>query len=268
MLGFFKKKNEIQKLVEKDGIEHATDRFADVICDMIKSRELAYQFILEEVEAASTGNQIAKKFSSESGISSMEYEDAMQKSCPEIDGVNGPQQFLNNISAQLISDTDLMVEFRTKIADKIMRKYCVGKYANNNDRIENLMQSLKNILEDDEDVMPALTPNIPVPENAKARYIDFREKNISSAKKIISILLDLTGDDVETIINNSLENKIGKMSKEELFYEVGTMIFHEVHGKFALKITQGIAGDSDGNSEQEAYMEVTNMILRGDLFYG
>lgn len=56
-----------------------------------------------------------------------------------------------------------------------------------------------------------------------------------------------------------------KMSKEKLFYEVGTMIFHEVHGNFTLKITQGIAGDSDGNSEQEAYMEVTNMVLRGDL---
>jgi len=56
-----------------------------------------------------------------------------------------------------------------------------------------------------------------------------------------------------------------KMSKDELFNEVGTMIFNEVHGKFNLKITQGIAGNFDGNSEQEAYMEVTNMVLKGDL---
>jgi hypothetical protein len=56
-----------------------------------------------------------------------------------------------------------------------------------------------------------------------------------------------------------------KMSRDELFYEIGTRIFNEVHGKFTLKIMQGIGGDCDGNSENEAYMEVTDMILRGDL---
>ena len=128
MVGFFKKKNKIQKLVEKLGIETATDQFSDFIGNMLKNRTIAYQFILEEIEAASGGNQKAKKFSSESGIPSTEYEGAMKRSYPEIDGPNGPQQFLLNASAQLISDENLMVEFRTKIVDKIMKKFCLGIY--------------------------------------------------------------------------------------------------------------------------------------------
>jgi len=56
-----------------------------------------------------------------------------------------------------------------------------------------------------------------------------------------------------------------KMSKSESFYEIGTMIFNEVHSKFTLKIKSGIGMDCDGNSENEAYMEITEMVLRGDL---
>ena len=56
-----------------------------------------------------------------------------------------------------------------------------------------------------------------------------------------------------------------KDEKSALYLEVGTKIFKQVHGNFNLKIMQDIGGNSDGNTEQEAYMEVTEMILRGDL---
>jgi hypothetical protein len=59
MFGLFgkTKKNKIQELIEKDGLEHATQRFAEVICDMLKTKAMAYQFTLEEIEAASQGNE-------------------------------------------------------------------------------------------------------------------------------------------------------------------------------------------------------------------
>ena len=63
MFGLFnkKKENEIQALITKDGIEHATRRFSEVICEMLKTKGNAYQFILEEVEAASGGNNAARE---------------------------------------------------------------------------------------------------------------------------------------------------------------------------------------------------------------
>ncbi len=133
MFGIFSKakKNTVQKLIEEDGIEHATQRFAEVVSDMLVTRELAYQFILEEVEAASQGNEVAIRFASESGITASEYKGAMQNSRPEIDGVDGPQQFLTNISNHLNSDIDLMVKFRTKTGDKVMQLFQLGKYFNN-----------------------------------------------------------------------------------------------------------------------------------------
>ena len=53
----------------------------------------------------------------------------MRKSCPEIDDANGPQQTLLNISLPLKDDIDLMVEFRLKTDDKIMKNFKLAKYA-------------------------------------------------------------------------------------------------------------------------------------------
>ncbi len=123
-----KEEKSIQELIKQDGIEHATRRFAEVICEMLNTKENAYQFILEEVEAASGGNIAAMKFAAESGILPEEYSGAMQNSIPEIDGENGPQQFLLDISSQLMSNTDLMVKFRTQIAENVMKKFQLGKF--------------------------------------------------------------------------------------------------------------------------------------------
>jgi hypothetical protein len=152
MFGLFgkEKKNKIQTLIEQDGLEHATQRFADVLCGMLKTKELAYQFSLEEIESASQGNEEAISFAIDSGIPSSEYNGAMQRSCPEVDGKDGPQQFLLNITTQLNSDTDLMVEFRTNIASKVMEYFYIGRYASNEptgikkyNKLKKIMQNKK-----------------------------------------------------------------------------------------------------------------------------
>ena len=135
MFDFFRKqeKSEVQKLIEQDGLEQATQRFAEVISFqgeyLLNNKERAYQFILEEIEAASLGNEEAIRFALDSGIPSSEYKDAMKRSRPEIDGKAGPQQFLSIITTQLSPDRDLMVKFRTKIVDKVMKHFNLGKYA-------------------------------------------------------------------------------------------------------------------------------------------
>lgn len=123
-----KKKSEIAKLIEADGIDHATTRFAEILSEKLTTKEVAYQFVLEEIEAASQGNEVAKKLARESGIEPSEYEGAMHNSRPEVDGAGGPQQLLLAFCFQLHSDPDLQVSFRTMIVDKLMRSFEFGKY--------------------------------------------------------------------------------------------------------------------------------------------
>jgi len=128
MFEFFKKKSQLEKLIHKDGIEFAAKRFAEIIAKKLTRRELAYQFILEELEAASMGNSAAKKFVAESGIERSKYKDALNNSHPEIDGPDGPQLLIINLAMDLRHKPELMVEFRCKVDEHIMKLFGFGKF--------------------------------------------------------------------------------------------------------------------------------------------
>ncbi len=174
------------------------------VSNRIATKEVALQFVLEELDAARQGNDAAIQIVENSGFSASEYEDAMQNSFEEVDGNNGPQQFLLSSVMPYASDMDFMVNLRLEVVKNIINEFSLTNQADV--RVEKLMQSLKKLLEDDEDVMPALTANVAVPDKAQVRHIRFREKNITSAKNILSIIVEMTGDDADTIINNSLGN--------------------------------------------------------------
>ena len=169
----------------------------------ISSEKVALQFVLEELDAASQGNETAVQFVKNSGFSPSEYEGAMKRSFEEVDGVNGPQQFLLSSVMQYSSDMDFMVSLRLKVVENIIHDWGLGNLESS--RISNLLQSLRSILEDDASVMPALTKNIPVPTSAQDKHVHFRQKNLDSAQNIISTLSVITGDDIDTIIRNSLQ---------------------------------------------------------------
>lgn len=139
------KKSEVEKLIDADGIDHVAKRFAEIIASKLPTEDLAYQFILEEIEAASQGNAAAINFAKHSGISPNEYLGAMNNSMPEIDGANGPQQLLLQICSQLMVNTDLMVELKTKITDNIMQQFSLGKYnsASNHPMLNKILQPIE-----------------------------------------------------------------------------------------------------------------------------
>ncbi len=128
MFGLFRKKSPLEKLIKQDGIEHASDRISEIICEKLGAKHVAYQFILEEVEAASQGDREAIAFARASGISPTQYNGAMNRSFAEVDGPDGPQQLLLHTCMQLMSNKTLMVQFRTKVADKVMKRFSIGKY--------------------------------------------------------------------------------------------------------------------------------------------
>ena len=127
VFGLFRRKTQVEKLIADDGIEHATDRFAQIVARQIPSRQVAYQFILEELDGASKGNTASQRFAKNSGIASTEYLGALSRSTPDVDGPDGPQQLLLGLSLQ-ISNRDLMAAFRCKVDDKIMRNFLLGRY--------------------------------------------------------------------------------------------------------------------------------------------
>jgi hypothetical protein len=101
-----------------------------IVNQTIVSAEVAKQFVLEEIEAASNGNELAKLFATNSGISSNEYQGSLGRSWDAIDGINGPQQTLLKIVFSIAQQygMDVAVEIRVLIVKEIMRLHDLGKY--------------------------------------------------------------------------------------------------------------------------------------------
>lgn len=214
MFGLFRKKSQLEALIAADGLEHVVDRFAEIIARKIPATEVAYQFILAELDGAHMGNASSQAYAKSSGISEIEYRGALNRSIPEVDGPEGPQQLLLALSLQ-IRNQKLMAEFRCRIGDKIMRKFKLGKYGNVKDRVQCLVQTLSDILVDDKDVMPALTSRIPAPAGAKARHIHNRNKNIASAKELLDQVKRITGESTEAVIERALNCAEGARSPSQ-----------------------------------------------------
>lgn len=131
MFGMFnkKQKSELETLIERDGIDFAAKRCCEIISLKLPTSEIAYQFVLEELEAASQGSDAAVDFARNSGISPREYKGSMSNSMPEVDGPAGPQQLILALCMQLQPNADLVVKFRTLVVDKIMQQFSLGKYS-------------------------------------------------------------------------------------------------------------------------------------------
>ena len=121
-----KPKSDLEKQIELDGVEHAIRRLTEVTLNKIGSKEIAYQFILEELEGASMGNSLSKDFAKTSGINPIEYKGAMDNSMIEVDGPEGPQQFLRYIGMQL--SESLRVQVSLGVVDGVMKHFSLGKY--------------------------------------------------------------------------------------------------------------------------------------------
>lgn len=200
----FRKKTQVEQLIASDGIDHATDRFSEIISRTLPTREIALQFILQELDGASQGNSASQRFAADSGIQPSQYRGALQNSVPEVEGPAGPQQTLLALSLDLVNSPALMADFRCRIADKIMQKFAIGKYAQDDDKIATLLNSLKDLLMGDKDVMPGLTANIQAPVEAPVRHIRFRAQNLNSANELIAALKELTAESTNQLIRRAL----------------------------------------------------------------
>lgn len=120
MFGWFQKKTEIQKLIERDGLEKAIEECASFVASKITKIDVYRQFILEELDAAQHGNAEAKAFVRSTGIPAEDYDGAMRNSWEAVDGAGGPQQTLVAICMELGDDSEYVARFRIAVVKKLM----------------------------------------------------------------------------------------------------------------------------------------------------
>lgn len=142
-------KNEMTETIQEHGIYKTSELLAEYINQKITSEDVAMQFVLEELEAASQGNDIARLFATTSGFDEDDYLGAMKNSFEAVDGVDGPQQALLNYCSMLFPDMDLALELRIKTVDHIMKQWKLGKYAavNEKQRLIDVVKKLNNLQE-------------------------------------------------------------------------------------------------------------------------
>lgn len=115
MFGLGNTKTEVQQTIDNMGFEAAAKHYAEIIRLTIPTLAVLQQFYWEELDAARQGNDAAKAFVKNSGLSEETYVGALSRSSVLVDGPDGPQQLLLRICMQLFDDEDLMVRFRLRL---------------------------------------------------------------------------------------------------------------------------------------------------------
>ncbi|HHS9499546.1 TPA: hypothetical protein ACTW0P_000543 [Klebsiella pneumoniae] len=105
---------------ESNYIYDVCDQIFNLINNKIKNVTTAYQFILEELEAASLGNDEAQAFVSKNAFSIAEFEGSMSNSSQDVDGPDGPQQSLTRAIMHLPTDMITKTKIRIIIVQKII----------------------------------------------------------------------------------------------------------------------------------------------------
>ncbi len=114
-------------------IDYAVANIIKII-DLKKDiQRVAFQFILEELDAGKDGTDYVQYKIRTSGVDQIKFDGAMNRSWDDVDGANSPQEFLNIGMFQLLhqtQDINLVARVRITIVDELMKYYKIGKYNN------------------------------------------------------------------------------------------------------------------------------------------
>ena len=209
-------KNEMTQTIESLGIDKTAELLAEYVNQKISSEDVAIQFILEELEAASQGNEAAIIFAENSGFDEDDYIGAMNNSFEEVDGENGPQQEILNLCMMLYPNQELMAELRRKTVDNIMKQWKLGKYSPINEKVrlvdiveknnnlpEGIFSNINNDLNDsitaDHDIMILMAYGYARRTVAAGLFLQgiFNRENYEQASNIFQSLQLKTGQSVE-----------------------------------------------------------------------
>lgn len=133
-------------------IDEAVKQLILIIDSKKNSKEVAWQFVLEELDAARQGNDFVKDRIETLYVNYTDYIGAMNRSWKDVDGPTGPQQFLvlltMQISEKIGVDNAAMV--RISIVEYIMCHYKFGRfYVDNEIKIAKKPLNLFDVVSDE-----------------------------------------------------------------------------------------------------------------------
>jgi hypothetical protein len=111
-------------------IDSTVTELIKIIDSKEKSKKVAKQFILEELDAAKDAIPFVKDRVQRFYINKIDYIDAMNNSWGDVDGIDGPQQFLLGVVAYVAQKTDIKTAamVRISIVEYILKHYNLGRY--------------------------------------------------------------------------------------------------------------------------------------------
>jgi len=109
----------LKNFVLNTGVDEVAPIVAKLIIEKISSPEVGHQFFLEEMDAAQHGDRAARDFVERNKAAFPNFQGAMNRSNSEVDGPDGPQQLLLQITSQFREHPDVMVELRTKVVEAV-----------------------------------------------------------------------------------------------------------------------------------------------------
>lgn len=115
--------NNLHRLIHNAGWETAVYCASLEVIGRIANADAAYRFFLEELDGASSGGDYARQFAAESGFDVKEYRGALSRSDLEIDGPEGPQQFLMQTCMLLAPDQEAAVRFRCDVDRQVQKHF-------------------------------------------------------------------------------------------------------------------------------------------------
>jgi len=114
----------------QDIINSAVLKLTKIIDSKQNSLKVAWQFILEELDAARNGNNFIQDRIKSFYIDSHDFIGAMNRSCSDVEEPGGPQQFLLNLTITLSKQVGVenAAEIRLSIVECIISHYNFGRF--------------------------------------------------------------------------------------------------------------------------------------------
>lgn len=245
------------QLLEQFGVDKTAELITEHINNIIPSEDIAMQFILEELDAASNGNEMAKQFVAFSGFDEDDYKDAMKNSFEDVDGASGPQQELTRICFNLYQNQDLMITLRLRVVDNIMKIWELGKYSaiNNSERLIDIVRKVNNLAE-------GVFANInnDLSESINAEHDIMILMSYAYARRAVAAALVWQGvfskNDYQQAKNVflSLQNKTGQSVEfQEEAYEQALELLSSYDRRFTKKFASLVVSVVEQNQVENAY---------------
>lgn len=121
-------KKAVTQLLKEKGEKELADKIAELLNQHIENQSIAKEVVLQELDAASYGNDTAQEFVNQSGFAPKEYKGAMNNNSWNEDSLVSQIQLYSRAFTMKIDNLNTMLNVNLMIVDYIMKGWKLGKY--------------------------------------------------------------------------------------------------------------------------------------------